>query len=614
MKVTALHVFDCLEGYKTQALWKRLVAANNPNRLQQIVVSLASDHNHTKAIHPAFEVHDLGLRRWWHYPAAFIRLVRLMRKTQSDLVMTWGHRANILGMSAVVASRTGPRRVVWNLPRRKLHQSGRGPSAHWAVLLLGRLSWMPWGVTFSSLSTRKAYETLGYRPRHWVYLPKNLDLTRWGPPLPAFRKAVKLERDIKARTSDHEGLHKLTQQARKRRSELGKTTFIGVTGSSGKTTTVDLIGAILNRSSRCHVGRSGANNRRASLATLLTVEDSAEFCVQEISGDAPRKVARHVRILKPQIGVVTVVGTDHYKNFRTREAIAEEKGTLIERLPPSGTAILNADDPLVHEMRTRTSARVVTYGQSADASIRAVDVSSVWPDRLSFTIVGDGVTLPLQTQFVGEQWTTSVLAAIACALSCGADLKSCAEEIGSFAPVFGRLSVHDRSNGSAFVLDTQKAPLWSLEHSFKFLREARAPFKTMVVGTISDYSGKGGETHRKVARRALEVAERVIFVGPRAGHVDKLRQDSALKERLHTFATAYQASAFIKELLVPGELVYIKSSISDHLERIMLSELSRVVCWREACGRKRDCTICSQYRIAHRPPFGLDSNARSREF
>jgi hypothetical protein len=107
-----------------------------------------------------------------------------------------------------------------------------------------------------------------------------------------------------------------------------------------------------------------------------------------------------------------------------------------------------------------------------------------------------------------------------------------------------------------------------------------------------------------IARQALEVVDRVLFVGPQAGHVRKLRQGE-LRERLFTFQSSYQASAFLAEEVLPEELIYIKASITDHLERIMLSQMDQVVCWRERCGKRVPCRSCSNYQRPRAPPFGL---------
>jgi UDP-N-acetylmuramoyl-tripeptide--D-alanyl-D-alanine ligase len=177
----------------------------------------------------------------------------------------------------------------------------------------------------------------------------------------------------------------------------------------------------------------------------------------------------------------------------------------------------------------------------------------------------------LRRQLVGEYWATSVLAAVACGLACGLSLDACAKAVAGFEPVFGRSSVHSVPDGPDYVLESQKAPLWTMANSITFMREARAPRKTMVVGTVSDYSGEGGEIHRKVARLALEAADRVVFVGPQADHVDRLRRGD-VRDRLFAFVTSHQAAVFLAEAPLSRELIHIKASITDHLERIMLSQ------------------------------------------
>lgn len=379
--------------------------------------------------------------------------------------------------------------------------------------------------------------------------------------------------------------------------------YVGVTGSCGKTTTTRLIGAVLSSAGECRTD-AGHNGPRRVILNLLTVGSNTKFCVQELSGSRPGRIKMQTRFLRPQIGVITTIGGDHYKNFRSLEATAREKVELVAGLPTSGAAILNADDRQVLDMKKRTSGRVVTYGLSSGADVRAEDVRSAWPDRLSLTVVQGQERLRVQTQLVGEFWITSVLAAIACGFTQGLDLKTCAEAIAKFEPVFGRASAHSVPGGPHFIIETQKAPLWTIANTMTIMRNARAPRKTMVIGTVSDYSGNGGDTHRKVARLALDVADRVLFVGPQAGHVSKLRQGE-VKERLFAFVTSYQASEFLAETAIAGELIHVKASITDHLERIMLSQFGSVMCWRERCGVEDSCPDCCDYRTSCPPPFGL---------
>lgn len=399
----------------------------------------------------------------------------------------------------------------------------------------------------------------------------------------------------------------LNRLAAIRRLTLDHVTFIGVTGSCGKTTTIALSEAVLSPVGRCFTGVG--SSRWLAAETILSVGTSTKFCLQELHASFPGIIGESLCLLKPQIGIVTTIGGDHYRSYRSLEARALEKGQLVESLPENGFAILNADNPHVINMAERTRARLMTFGVSPHADLRATEVSSVWPDRLSMKVAHRGETVRVETLLVGEHWVTAVLAAIAVGVVSGIDLKNCAEAVKGVEPVFGRYSVHRRSDDAAYVLDTHKSPLWTIGQGLAFVRTAQAPRKTIVFGFISDYAGKAGRVYRNAARSALQVADRVIFVGEHSQHVSQLRQGQA-RNKLFSFETSFQASAFLASDKKAGELIYVKAMFSDHLERVMLSQLEEVVCWRERCGEWAPCTHCSNYRKGAAPPFALVQTAR----
>ena len=391
----------------------------------------------------------------------------------------------------------------------------------------------------------------------------------------------------------------LTWLAMLRRLMHPRVTYVGITGSCGKTTTTLLAGAILSQAGEC---RTSAHHR--VVRNVLSVGSTTKYCVQEVPGSYPGRIRPQTRVLRPEIGIVTTIGSDHYKMFRSLEATAREKGKLIEDLPTHGAAILNVDDPHVRTMALRTRARVISYGLSPEAEVRGIEVSSYWPDRLSLTVTHHAQSVRVNTNLVGEHWVSSVLASIACGIACGVDLQTCANAVKEFAPVFGRYSVHPVPNGPVFVFD-HKASIWTVQSGLDFIRNARAPRKTIIFGTISDYANNGGRAYRRIARNALEVADRVVFVGPQAGHVSRLCKGE-FKDRLFNFQTTYEGGAFVREGVRAEDLILLKGSIPvDHLERIMLSQLETVVCWRERCGKRSGCPECDNYRQPHLPPFGL---------
>ena len=386
-------------------------------------------------------------------------------------------------------------------------------------------------------------------------------------------------------------------------------TYVGVTGSAGKTTTAKLIGAVLATAGECRVNID-QNGARSIARSVLSVGPRTKFSVQEVCGARPGKIRTQTRVLRPQIGVITTVGDDHYRKYRSLEATAKEKGMLAEAVPSDGTAILNADDPHVRAMAARCRGRVVTYGLSPDADIRGTQVSSDWPDHLALTVVHGHRSVRVVSQLVGEHWCTSVLAAVACGVVCGIDLTTCAEAIASCEPFVGRYSVQVATAGPAFVLD-HKASRSTIASGLAFIGKARAIRKTIVFGTLSDYPGAAGKQYRRVARQALEVADRVVFVGPHSAHTSKLRQ-GGVRERLFAFQTTYEAAEFLGRQAVSGELVLLKgSAFSDHFERIILAQVDNVVCWKQGCGQKDlNCQSCGQYRKPSPPPFGLGQKVK----
>ena len=265
----------------------------------------------------------------------------------------------------------------------------------------------------------------------------------------------------------------------------------------------------------------------------------------------------------------------------------------MESLPVEGTAVLNADDPYVLAMRTRTNAHIITYGLSAEAVVRGEDVTSAWPERMSLTVGYGGKKVRINTQLIGEHWASSVLAAVATGIALGVPLAECARAVEKVTPVEGRLSPHETPDGITFVRDDWKAPLWTVPGSLRFMQTARAPRRVVIIGTISDSSWSASRKYRAVARQALEVAEKVIFVGNHAHSALKVRSHPA-DDRIIAFDTLYELNLFLRDYLTAGDLVLLKGSCrADHLQRLVLARSSAIACWQEKCGRLIFCTHCS---------------------
>jgi UDP-N-acetylmuramoyl-tripeptide--D-alanyl-D-alanine ligase len=385
-------------------------------------------------------------------------------------------------------------------------------------------------------------------------------------------------------------LHIRKSIAAYRRKRMTDVPIIAVTGSSGKSTTVGILDHILSGEldGKCGIG---SNRINAISKMLVSTPKDTDYIIHEISGEFPGAIDERIELLQPNMAIVMTIGLDHYKAFRSREAVAAEKGKLVERLPADGIAILNADDPHVLPMAGRTAARVVTFGLSEGADVRAIDVTCTWPDRLSFTVEAQGVSKRIETQFFGKHFTSSVLAAIAAALQLGLSLDTCAERLASVMPVYQRMSIHRHPSGAWLIADTYKAPVWSLVTSFAVLEGARAPRRTIIIGNLSDVTGDDGGAYRKAGHAALEMADRVVFWGEKAARARKLK-NGPTADRVTLIDTFVELIEWLDQNLVEDEVVLLKAGIKNHLERAFLVPKYGAFCMLDRCTRAGTCIDC----------------------
>ncbi|MDX6519286.1 MAG: UDP-N-acetylmuramoyl-tripeptide--D-alanyl-D-alanine ligase [Gaiellaceae bacterium] len=357
------------------------------------------------------------------------------------------------------------------------------------------------------------------------------------------------------------------EAARAHRRRLTDTAFVGVTGSAAKTTTKELVAAVLGTQLAGTWTEGNRNNIGSLGRTILRTRARHDFCVLEVAAWYPGSVAKVARLIQPTIGVVTTIGLDHYKAFRSREATALEKRALIDALPPDGCAILNADDPFVAAMAEGFAGRVITFGEDPAATIRATEISSAWPEPLSFRLHHDGRDWPARTSLYGKHVATAVLAAVGVAVAVGVPIKRALDALSTFEPIPGRMSPVPY-RGATLIRDDRKASLWSFPPVLEFLAEARAERKLLVVGTISDYPGSAVRKYRDLAEEALAVADHVVFVGPNSHYGLKARGNVA--GRVHMFATLEEAREYLEREVRPGDLILVKGSRrADRLERLV---------------------------------------------
>jgi UDP-N-acetylmuramoyl-tripeptide--D-alanyl-D-alanine ligase len=389
---------------------------------------------------------------------------------------------------------------------------------------------------------------------------------------------------------------------------LNKTVFIAIGGSVGKTTSKELLVSVLSEKAKGTGNPESLNVLPEVAKTVLRVRPRHGFCIAELSEDRPGILDAPLTLFKPSIGIVTVIGNDHWSAYDGREGIAAEVGKVAYSLPSSGTAVLNADDPLVLAMATDCPGKVITYGSSSHADLRAEDINSRWPDRLRMTLVYGDDRVALNTQLCGTHWTPSVLSAVGAGLAIGMTLSECAAGILASPPFEGRMQPVTTSSGVTFIRDDWKAPLWTVDTCLEFMKDAKAVRKIVIVGSLSDGTGSSIENDvLSVALRAQQIADHTIFVGRWATSALKAPKLNG-KPSIRAFSHVRDASAYLKTLLRDGDLVLLKgTNKQDHLMRIVMACEQEVACWRDDCERITLCRECPDLSKRSGLPVLLES-------
>ena len=375
------------------------------------------------------------------------------------------------------------------------------------------------------------------------------------------------------------------------RRKLDQLTFVGITGSAAKTTATDLSAAILGQFGRCQKTHE-FNALGDIVRTILKTGRAHRYCIAELAATGPGTLDSPIRIFKPDVAVMTVIGRDHYSAYKSMEAIAAEKEKVVLALPPEGTAVLNIDDPLVRAIGERCTRRVIWFGEGEGADLRLLEARSRWPEPLTLLVAFEDMTYEVRTQLHGVHMVTPVLASLGVSLATGIRLEDAVRVLAEVPPPDGRMQVVAGADGVTFVRDDWKAPAWSLDAPLRFLKDAKADRKVAVVGTISDMTGDNGLKYRKIARKVREYADLAVFVGPHAHRAVRARQNEK-DTSIQGFPNIRQAADYLQSELRKGDLVLLKGSHNaDHLVRIVFDRTTHIGCWKDQCEKKIFCNRC----------------------
>jgi UDP-N-acetylmuramoyl-tripeptide--D-alanyl-D-alanine ligase len=350
--------------------------------------------------------------------------------------------------------------------------------------------------------------------------------------------------------------------------------LIGITGSSGKTTTKDLCAAALGAERSCLRTRGNLNNEFGVPLTLLSREPEHRVAVIELGMNHRGEIARLAEIAEPSIGLITNIGTAHIEFLGSAEAIADEKGDLFAALPADGIAVVNLEDPAVVAQAERSPARKLGYGFSPKADVRArLPRFEAAPEpTLHFDLECESGRAEIAVRGLSDTTILNALAAAAGALAVGASLESIVRGLGSYRPAAGRMNPLRGRDGSTVIDDSYNSNPQSLAAALATLADRSGPARRIaVLGDMNELGERAIEEHRRAGRLCVESAvDQIYALGRHAGEVvDAAIEAGMPADRAHASEDLCETVAALEKNLSSGDWILVKGSRGSRMERVV---------------------------------------------
>lgn len=351
---------------------------------------------------------------------------------------------------------------------------------------------------------------------------------------------------------------------------LGRLKVVAVTGSNGKTTTKNLLRAILAAQGPTVAPEGSFNNHVGAPISMLRVDEDTEYLVVEMGASRIGDIARLISIVTPDVGIVLKVGLAHAGEFGGIDAVERAKSELVVDLPSDAVAALHGDDPRVAAMADRTRARVVRFGQGADADLRAEDLEAT-ATGTGFTLVADGERRPVRLRILGEHHVVNALAALTAAREFGVPLDEAIAAIEAVPRAERwRMELLERPDGVTIINDAYNASPDSTAAALKTLAQiARSGGRrsVAVLGEMAELGEFATEEHDRIGRLAVRLdIRRLVVVGERAKAIHLAAEHEGSWDgesvRVPDQEAAYD---LLHAELRPGDVVLVKSSKSAGL-------------------------------------------------
>jgi len=347
---------------------------------------------------------------------------------------------------------------------------------------------------------------------------------------------------------------------------------VGLTGSSGKTTTKEMLACILEQDKNVLRTQGNLNNLIGLPQTIFRLRREHEIAVLEMGTSLPGEIKRLAEIAAPDVALITNIGPAHLAGFKTLEAVREEKGDLFLYMKPSGVAVVNLDDQAVSDLADRRDGRRITFSMHAGADVSAVEIRKNGARGMSFNIMLGGKRRKVDLKAAGIHNVYNALAAAATAVACGADFASIQRGLARFVPVGGRMEIIHLQNGGYLIDDSYNANPASMREALLTLKDLRGTRDAFVfLGDMLELGDDASDMHRRVGMMLATIGVRAAFLrGDFSGDVAAGAKEGGLgEEQIMELERPEDGLQYLRRHFHKGDWILVKGSRGMKMEKIV---------------------------------------------
>ena len=346
---------------------------------------------------------------------------------------------------------------------------------------------------------------------------------------------------------------------------------VGITGSSGKTTTKEMAARIVEQEKRLLKNEGNLNNLIGLPLTILKMDQTHEASILEMGTNRRGEIARLTEIANPTIGLITNIGSAHLEGFKNLETVREEKGDLYKGLANTGMVVVNSDNSTLKIMANQRKGPVFTYGIENEADVRAVCIRKEGFQKLCFDLVMGGEKTGVTLGVPGRHNIYNALAAAAISRCLGITGGAIKTGLEAFRPVSGRMEIIRLRNGSSIINDAYNANPDSVEAALNALIDLKGQGRAIVVlGDMLELGRQAEKLHKQVGESlASKGVERLFLSGEFSRAVAEGAEKGGLRgDQIFMMGSTDQVASAVQDFLQSGDWVLIKASRRLRMEEV----------------------------------------------